>query len=269
MASDKGVVRVRKAWIGVGVIMIIAAFKGSGKSYFIQHTGDSKEFPFEPEGDVSDSEKTSSKVDADSGAETHKQTYLLRNYIQEIANHFHEYKYFVIPYQRKVLKGLQSRQIPYVLVYPERDAREEYLRRFRDRGEADPELIKAVSLQWNGWMDVLRRDIYGWCIELPKDKYLLDVKDEIDSIIQEKEIRIPYIFDSKREEEIKNALREMGLSAAEYARLALTWAYHHAGESKKMLEETGGISLANGVGIKFRRKDRVLGASADKSSDET
>ncbi len=44
--------------------------------------------------------------------------------------------------------------------------------------------------QWDVWMDSVRSDMYGRCIELPGDKYLLDAKKEIDQIIDKEEDEI-------------------------------------------------------------------------------
>lgn len=229
--------------------MVIAAFTGVGKGYFSDHVEGAKDFPLMPykytdleDHAVSKEEGERSKADP---------SHVLNpewpdNYIRAVANKFHNYRYFVIPSDRRVLKGLQLLQIPYILVYPEADAKDEYKRRFENRGNTEVFLSVFIDC-WDSWMDSIRQDSYGWSIEIPKDKFLLDIKDEIDKIIDREEAVVHFDLDPKIAEEAEKVLAKYGLSIPEYLRRALVWSYHHKGETQKMMEEYGGIVLKKGM----------------------
>ena len=71
--------------------------------------------------------------------------------------------------------------VPYVLCYPETGARQEYLRRFKSRGNS-PDFIDIFIGDWDNWMESLRKDSWGIHIEMQPHQYLLDLKDQIDRL---------------------------------------------------------------------------------------
>lgn len=215
--------------------MVIAAFAGIGKSYFAEHVDDSVDFTimrykYTNLPDVSGKEAEQSKADPDYEL-NYQWPY---NYIDAVSNQFHGSRYFVIPSDRMVLRGLQERQIPYILVYPARDAKEEYRRRYQERGNTD-DFIRIFIDEWDAWMDSVRSDMYGRCIELPGDKYLLDAKKEIDRIIDEEEDEIICNIDENNMRKVDAVLKIWNLSPPEYLRRYLIWTANHQGESLRWL----------------------------------
>lgn len=156
------------------------------------------------------------------------------NYIDAVSNQSHGKKYFIIPSDRMVLKGLQERQIPYILVYPERDAKEEYRRRYQEQSNSD-DFMNTIMDDWDAWMDSARSDMYGRCIELPEDKYLLDAKEKIDRIIDEEEDAIICNIDKDILKKTDTVLKTWDISASEYLRRCLMWTADHQGESLRWL----------------------------------
>jgi hypothetical protein len=53
---------------------------------------------------------------------------------------------------KDVRDGLVRRKIPFVLVYPERTIKEEYIQRYKDRGNNDA-FVKLLDENWDTWMD--------------------------------------------------------------------------------------------------------------------
>ena len=53
---------------------------------------------------------------------------------------------------KDVRDGLVRRGIPFVLVYPERTIKEEYIQRYKDRGNNDS-FIDLLEKNWDNWMD--------------------------------------------------------------------------------------------------------------------
>ena len=89
--------------------------------------------------------------------------------------------YLVIPSVARVLRCLGQAGVPYVLCYPETGARQEYLRRFKSRGNS-PDFIDIFIGDWDNWMESLRKDSCGIHIEMKPHQYLLDLKDQIDRL---------------------------------------------------------------------------------------
>lgn len=226
--------------------MIIAAFTGVGKSYFAHHVADSKDFPVMPfkyvglnNPNITKEEAERSKADPEHVLNPEWPD----NYIQAVANQYHDYRYFIIPSDRKVLQGLQLLQIPYILVYPERNAKKIYQKRYIDRNNTD-DFLKIFIGHWDGWMNILRRDFYGWSIELSGDRFLTDVKEEIGQIIDQKEVNLKITVDDETASAAAEILKRYDLSLAEYTRRCLIWSIHHKDETKKIFGECKGDNTA-------------------------
>jgi hypothetical protein len=53
---------------------------------------------------------------------------------------------------KDVREGLVRRKIPFVMVYPDRDIKDEYIQRYKDRGNND-EFVDLLEKNWDNWMD--------------------------------------------------------------------------------------------------------------------
>lgn len=222
--------------------MVIAAFAGTGKSYFAENVAEAKDFPVMPykyinlEKDGS-SKKEAEKSKADPSHDLNPEW--PDNYICAVANQCHDYRYFIIPSDKSVLRGLQLLQIPYILIYPEQEAREEYRERFVNRGNTE-DFLKIFIDGWDRWMKILRCDSYGWCLELSSEKHLTDIKDDIDRIIDRKEACVKLRIEVEDEEQFKGVLemlKENGLTLAEYLRRYFEWIVHHEEEAGKLIRK--------------------------------
>lgn len=111
------------------------------------------------------------------------------NYINAILENMVKYKYLVIPSDSLVLVGLKDKHIPYILCFPESTAKEEYKKRYLQRGNTE-EFIDIFIGGWDNFMKSLRHDAYGAKVILNKDEYLLNVKERIDKIILSRELPI-------------------------------------------------------------------------------
>jgi hypothetical protein len=98
------------------------------------------------------------------------------NYVSAIKQALDSDKILLIPTDLLVLKILQSEKIPYVLCYPQKDAREIYRKRFLDRGNT-VEFIKVFIDRWDEFFEGFERDSYGQHIVLKPGQYLSDVID--------------------------------------------------------------------------------------------
>lgn len=171
--------------------MIIAAFAGTGKTYFCNHVEGAKDFvcmPYKYFLPETDSDKVEhEKVKADFSLEMNSE--YPGNYINAILENVEKYKYLVIPSDSRVLAGLEDRHIPYILCFPERKAKEEYQKRYLQRGNTE-EFIDVFIGCWDNFMKSLQHDAYGAKSILAEDEYLFDVKEKIDKIILSGELPI-------------------------------------------------------------------------------
>lgn len=105
-----------------------------------------------------------------------------RNYVNGILENIDKYQYLVIPSDWLVLAYVEDKGVPYILCYPESSAKEEYQKRYLQRGNTEYFLDVFIG-GWDKFMETLRSDTYGAHIVLKEKEYLLDAKDLIDGII--------------------------------------------------------------------------------------
>jgi hypothetical protein len=164
--------------------MIIAAFDGVGKTYFCNHVEDAKDFdcmPYkyllpETDSDSLEGEKAKANFDLEMNPKYPE------NYIHAILENKDSCEYLVIPSDYRVLAGLAFQNVPYILCFPTNSAKEEYLKRFRQRGNTE-DFIDIFIGGWDDFMVALRKDRYGVKVILDKNEYLLDAKERIDKFI--------------------------------------------------------------------------------------
>ena len=107
------------------------------------------------------------------------------NYIAAIQEAMHEDKHLLIPTDHLVLIHLQVKNIPYVLCYPERDAREVYRQRYIDRGNSE-NFLDIFADHWDNWMDMFEQDTFGHHVVLCLDEFLSDAIDRLPCSLDER-----------------------------------------------------------------------------------
>lgn len=112
---------------------VIAAFTGTGKTYFCsKHIGalDLVCMPFKYENLPLEFIPERCKADPENAISMD----WLFNYVEEIICQLPRYRYVVIPSDNLVCSLLREEGIPYYLCYPDRSLKEEYRKRFLERG---------------------------------------------------------------------------------------------------------------------------------------
>jgi hypothetical protein len=153
--------------------MIIAAFAGTGKTTLANsHPDEFVDFvcmPYKYEL-TGDNESEAGKANPDN---------ILRddwphNYVGAIIAAMDVGKHLLIPSDSYVLALLQMKSIPYILCYPKREAKDEYRRRFAERGNTQ-EFLDIFIDRWDRFMDSFEQDTYGNHLILEPTAYLSDV----------------------------------------------------------------------------------------------
>lgn len=120
---------------------IISAFPGTGKStYHNKH----KETTLD-----SDSSNFSWITDSDGNKVRNPD--FPKNYIQHIKENIGKYEIIFISSHKEVRDALLDECIFFYLVYPDDNRKEEFIERYRNRGN-DEKFIELVTNKWEDWM---------------------------------------------------------------------------------------------------------------------
>jgi len=155
--------------------MIIAAYAGTGKSTL------ANTYPHEFEDFVCMPYKYLLTSDGDRGeAGKANPTNIMRddwpyNYISAIKSNMGTGKHLLIPTDMFVLMLLREKNIPYMLCYPRRDAKEIYRERFQTRGNT-AQFIDIFIGRWDDFISAFEHDTYGKHTVLRADEFLVNYR---------------------------------------------------------------------------------------------
>lgn len=96
------------------------------------------------------------------------------NYVEAIKSALANEKIILIPSNTYVLNLLRADDIPYTLVYPQRNAKEIYEKHYIDRGNTKSFLDIFIG-SWDCFLGELERDTYGEHIVLQPHQFLSHV----------------------------------------------------------------------------------------------
>jgi len=161
--------------------MIIAAYAGTGKTTLANMYPDKfTDFvcmPYKYELEESDGDGEACKANPDNFMRP-EWPY---NYIDAIMENMDAGKHLLIPSDHFVLTHLQIKGVPYVLCYPQRDAKDAYRKRYIDRGNNE-RFLEIFSDRWDNWMNFFEEDAYGHHIILRPDEFLSDIAERIEEL---------------------------------------------------------------------------------------
>lgn len=121
--------------------LIISGFPGTGKSYYIAR-GEGSDYM--PQGFASDSD--SSKFDKSD---------FPNNYIKHIKELIVKGTARIfVSCHKEVRESLVKEGIYFILVYPKRELKQEYIERYRNRGSSES-FINLISDNWDSWITEL------------------------------------------------------------------------------------------------------------------
>lgn len=155
-------------------VVIISAFPGTGKTYHRDN------HPYS----VIDSDSSSFSWNEDGN----RNPDFPQNYIRNIKEEMYCDKTFIIfvSSHKVVRDALVDEGIHFLLVFPERDLKEEYLERFRSRGNKDA-FVDLLEKNWDVWMDEMEAQTGCEIARLSSGKFLSDFLldgDRIDEAIK-------------------------------------------------------------------------------------
>lgn len=140
---------------------LISAFPGTGKSYYVDHGEGSG---YMPSGFASDSD--SSKFPKDN---------FPLNYLEHLESLIEKRVSRIFVSSHEVVRNaLFDRGHNFTLVYPAKHLKEEYLERYKQRGNTEA-FIKLVSDNWDNWLDGCKSQIGCYHIELESNQFISNV----------------------------------------------------------------------------------------------
>ena len=114
---------------------LISAFPGVGKTY------------------LKDNFKNLEIIDSDSS--TFDKENFPQNYIQHIKDHIGKVDIILISSHEVVRKALVEEGLPFILVYPDSELKNEYIQRYKERGNNE-NFIKILDDNWDTWMNQMK-----------------------------------------------------------------------------------------------------------------
>ena len=129
--------------------IIISAFPGMGKSYTANHLSQYKMFDLES--------SNYSWIEIDEG-KVHNPMFP-QNYIEIIKKLVYQgsYQVIFISSHKIVRQALQHNKMRYYFVYPDISLKDEYIRRFKQRGN-DQQFVKLLEQNWEQWISQIQHD---------------------------------------------------------------------------------------------------------------
>ncbi len=134
--------------------LVISAFPGCGKSHFFRNNKDKK---------VLDSD--SSKFD---------KAHFPQNYIEHIKSNIGKVDIIMVSSHKEVRDALVENEIPFTLVYPSIEIKDEYIKRYIDRGNTGS-FVELLNKNWELWLNELEEQIGCDKIRLKESQYISDV----------------------------------------------------------------------------------------------
>lgn len=97
-----------------------------------------------------------------------------RNYIEHIKDAITKYDYIFVSSHQEVRTALEKKNIPFILVYPNRSLLSNWIERYQKR-DVNGFFIQVLIDNWDKWHDELDKQKCYKRIILKEDEYLSDV----------------------------------------------------------------------------------------------
>lgn len=140
---------------------IISGFPGVGKSYL-----------FDKNKDLSILDSDSSSFSWIEKGVRHPE--FPQNYIEHIKSNIGEADIILVSSHKTVRDALRDNNIKYILAYPAKRLKQEYIARFRARGNDDA-FIKMIDTNWDNFIDEIEQETFPTLLRLWEGEYLGDI----------------------------------------------------------------------------------------------
>jgi hypothetical protein len=145
---------------GLGVqksTTIISGFPGVGKTFYAERSNEEGFLVAD-----SDSSQFSKRPDFPAC------------YIAHIKENIGKKDVILVSSHKVVREALAKANLPYILVFPNRALKGEYLKRYAERGSSDA-FLSLLDEKWDEFLDEIENETFPTKVELGPGKYLSDV----------------------------------------------------------------------------------------------
>ena len=154
----------------MAVTKIIAGFPGVGKSHFFQRSASAGNHLLD-----SDSSKFSWMMTPE-GRVRHPEW--PNNYIEHIKANIGKAPLIMVSTHKEVRDALIANELPFTLVYPSLQIKDEYIQRYVARGDNDA-FVKLLEQHYDAWISELMAQKGCAHVALRSGQYLSDVIDRL------------------------------------------------------------------------------------------
>jgi hypothetical protein len=96
------------------------------------------------------------------------------NYMKHIKDNIGKVDVILVSSHDVVRQALKDNNIDYTIVYPNKSCKEEYLNRYRNRGN-DEGFVNMINKNWDKFIDEIEKETFPSKIDLEADQYLKDI----------------------------------------------------------------------------------------------
>lgn len=146
---------------------IISGFPGVGKSYLFNNNKNLTILD-------SDSSQFSWIKDENGNNTKERNPNFPNNYIQHIKDNIGKVDIILVSSHDIVRKTLQDNNINYILIYPHKSLKEEYMNRFIQRGN-EYKFIKMIDENWDKFINEIEKETFPTKIRLNNNEHLKDI----------------------------------------------------------------------------------------------
>lgn len=101
-----------------------------------------------------------------------------QNYVEHIKANVGQSHLILVSSHKVVRDALREAGIAYVLVYPDKGLKDEYVQRYRDRGSAES-FVQMIESNWDSFHADLEAETWPTTITLHRGQYLSDIADRL------------------------------------------------------------------------------------------
>lgn len=100
------------------------------------------------------------------------------NYIMHIKENIGKADYILVSSHDNVREALEENDIAYTLVYPSIELKDEYMDRYKNRGNEES-FIAFINSKWNEFIQDIEEETHPTLLKLGENQFLSDVLNEI------------------------------------------------------------------------------------------
>lgn len=153
---------------------VISAFPGCGKSYIYKNYNNTKYNKKNWKILDSDSSDYSWLKDENGNNTTERNPDFPNNYIKHIKDNIGKVDVIFVSSHKEVRKALKRNNIDFFLVFPTKDMKNMFIKRYKDRGNTE-NFINFISNNWDKFIDDMENESDKQCLIehlTPKNPYL-------------------------------------------------------------------------------------------------